>query len=171
MNVYKLTTISSILVSLLIFNIVSYADVEGIIDAQADLLKTESEKIRDKKRASEKSKNGIEAGRQEFIRSCAICHGDEGKGNGPYSAKSYKKPKDLTMVKNNNYGVFPFKKLYEIIDGRDNASTHGSARDMPIWGDRYTAESWIEISTKYSETLARGKILELLLYLESIQDS
>ena len=60
--------------------------------------------------------------------------------------------------------------MYKIIDGREDISMHGS-RSMPIWGDRYNAESWLEVNTQYSETLARGKIFELLLYLESIQEN
>ena len=168
MYVTKLATISSILLVLMLFSNVCLADVEDIIDAQADILKSDEKKIKKHERILNLSKNGIELGHQEYIKTCAICHGDDAKGNGPFSVKLYKKPEDLTLMKMKNNGVFPFKKLYKIIDGRDSSSLHGS-RTMPIWGDRYAAESWLEVSTEHSETLARGKIFELLMYLESIQ--
>ena len=170
MNENKLTTISIMVLVLLLSNSVCLADVEDIIDAQSEILKSDSERIKEEKSVVKISKNGVELGRQEFIQSCAICHGDNAKGNGPFSSELYKRPDDLTLIKMKNKGVFPFKKLYEIIDGRKSESIHGP-RSMPIWGDRYTAESWLEVSTKHSETLARGKIFELLLYLESIQEN
>jgi len=55
------------------------------------------------------------------------------------------------------------------IDGREMAKHHGT-RLMPIWGDRYTSESWSEVSPEYAKTLVRGRIFELILYLYSIQD-
>ncbi len=170
MYVSKLATISSILVVLILSSNICLADVEDILDAQADILKSEEEKKKEDKRALNLSKNGIELGRQEYKKTCAICHGDDAKGNGPFSVKLYKKPEDLTLMKMKNNGVFPFKRLYKIIDGRDSSSLHGS-RTMPVWGDRYSAESWFEVSTHHSETLAIGKIFELLLYLESIQQN
>lgn len=170
MYLYMRTVISLMLFVLFVFSNICLADVEDILDAQAEVLKLDAQKAKDEKRALRISKNGIELGRQEFIHTCAICHGADAKGNGPFSSSLNKKPGDLTQAKMKNNGVFPFKRLYEIIDGRKNETMHGS-RTMPIWGDRYTAESWLEVSTQYSETLARGKIFELLLYLESIQSN
>ena len=56
-----------------------------------------------------------------------------------------------------------------IIDGRELVKSHGP-RLMPIWGDRYTEESWYEVSPEHANTLVRGKIFELLLFLNSIQE-
>jgi len=168
MYVCKRTVISSML--FLSSSNICPADVEDILDAQTEVLRSDAKKIKDEKGVLRASKNGIELGRQEFIDTCAICHGDDAKGDGLFSPQLNKKPKDLTRIKMKNNGVFPFMKLYKIIDGREIASMHGS-RTMPIWGDRYTAESWFEVSTQHSETLARGKIFELLLYIESIQDN
>lgn len=169
---YKDKLIST-LISLLALSVISFtciADVEDVIASQAELLKSDAEKMKDERNTVKNSKNGVELGRQEFINTCAMCHGKDGKGNGPFSLHLATKPKDLTLIRINNNGEFPFKKLYDIIDGREITQTHGS-RTMPIWGDHYSAESWLEVSTQYAETLARGRILELLLYLESIQDN
>ncbi|MDW3095030.1 MAG: hypothetical protein R8G33_05075 [Gammaproteobacteria bacterium] len=170
MFISKLITISSILFALSLFSLVSYADVEDIIDSQAEILKSDEQQRKHEKFSLKKSKNGVELGRQEFIDTCVICHGDDAKGKGLFSPHLANKPKDLTLIEMNNNGVFPFKRLYEIIDGRKDESMHGT-RTMPIWGDKYSAESWLKVSTQHAETLARGKIFELLLYLESIQDN
>ena len=165
----KLISTSILLLALSIITFTCYADVEDIIASQGELLKSDSEKMKEERNTVKHSKNGVELGRQEFIDTCAMCHGEDGKGKGPFSLHLATKPKDLTQIRINNNGEFPFKKLYDIIDGRKITQTHGS-RTMPIWGDHYSAESWFEVSTQYAETLARGRILELLLYLESIQD-
>ena len=108
-------------------------------------------------------------GELEFQHSCAICHGEDGKGDGPYSFALVFKPADLTQLLIENNGQFPFLETYLIIDGREIMKSHGS-RLMPIWGDRYSQEAWSEVSPRYAKTLVRGRILELLLYLYSIQE-
>lgn len=166
----KIISISSILLALSLANITCFADVEDIFAGQAEKLKSDDQKTKHERKALTDSKNGVELGHQEFIDTCAICHGDDAKGKGSFNPYLANKPKDLTLIQMHNKGVFPFKKLYEIIDGRKDASMHGS-RTMPVWGDKYSAESWLKVSTQHAETLARGKIFELLLYLESIQDN
>ena len=159
-----------ILIIFLILSIVSMADVKTNIDAHAEYIKSEQEKRKEHKQMLDDTKNGVELGRQEYIKSCAICHGDHGKGDGPLSNRLDTKPPDLTQIQKNNNGVFPFIHLHKVIDGRESVATHGS-RTMPIWGDRLSGESWFEVSTKHAETLARGRIFEMLLYLESIQEN
>jgi mono/diheme cytochrome c family protein len=109
-------------------------------------------------------------GQKEFQQSCAVCHGADGKGDGPYSIALVFKPADLTKLLIKNEGHFPFLETYLIIDGRDMLKQHGT-RLMPIWGDRYSQEAWSAVSPEYASTLIRGRIFELLLYLYSIQES
>jgi mono/diheme cytochrome c family protein len=165
-----LKIIPCVLIVIFILSIVSFADVKTNIDAHAEYMKSEQEKKAEQKKMLVETKDGVELGRQEFIKSCAVCHGDDAKGDGPLSNRLDKKPLDLTLIQMNNNGVFPFIALYKVIDGRENVSMHGS-RTMPIWGDRLSGESWFEVSTKHAETLARGKIFEMLLYLESVQEN
>jgi mono/diheme cytochrome c family protein len=150
----------------------AYAEnVEEIIEAQEELNTTSNEE----KKASQKQQNllnktkdAVAMGKDEYQRTCSLCHGIDGKGHGVYAFELKVAPTDLTLIEKKNYGVFPFSKLYKIIDGRNEVKSHG-ARDMPVWGDRYNSESWLYTNAKNSETLVRGQIFELLLYLETIQ--
>lgn len=109
-------------------------------------------------------------GQNEFQQKCAVCHGTEGKGDGPYSFALVFKPSDLTKLTANNDGKFPFIETYLMIDGREMIKFHGT-RLMPVWGDRYSQETWSNVSPELANTLVRGRILELILYLYSIQDT
>jgi hypothetical protein len=40
---------------------------------------------------------------------------------------------------------------------------------VPIWGDRYKAEAAVKYGPYNTETVVRGRILELAQYLEAIQ--
>ncbi len=117
--------------------------------------------------ADDEAKRDITYGGLEFERSCAICHGYDGKGKGIMSDSLTKKPTDLTLLANNNNGHFPFTQVYQIIEGSPKVGIHGS-RDMPIWGDRYRKEA--EKFDADERIYSRGLILELLVYIMSIQE-
>ena len=118
--------------------------------------------------ANEEASNNTR-GKQEFIDSCSLCHGDDGKGNGVFSEILIIPSADLTQLRSKNNGYFPYKDIYLIIDGRDIVKQHGP-RYMPIWGNRFNTALWADVNQEYAETLVKGKIFELLLYLESIQE-
>ncbi len=118
----------------------------------------------------EGTKDAIAMGKKEYEHSCLLCHGKNAKGNGLYVAVLAEKPADLTKLKIKNYGVFPYKKLYNIIDGREEIESHGT-RVMPIWGNSLRSERWLDINPRYAETQVRGRIFEILLYLETIQET
>ena len=61
----------------------------------------------------------IAGGELEFHRSCASCHGREGKGTGPMAKFLTMKPADLTKLSKRNGGTFPFWQVYRTIDGRE----------------------------------------------------
>ena len=146
-------------------------DVEDIIGAQKELnviADMQSSKKNDEEELIKQTKDAVLMGQKEYERTCSLCHGINGIGNGPYAFALLEKPANLTLIQKKNYGEFPFSKLYRIIDGREEIKSHGP-RVMPVWGDRYNTEHWLEVRTRYSETLVRGRIFELLLYLESIQ--
>ena len=104
-----------------------------------------------------------EAGKGRFMDYCAVCHGGDGKGGGPFATMLKKQPSDLTMLSKNNDGTFPFDRVFETIDGRGNVGgAHGSA-EMPIWG-----ADW-EGTSVAAQTALRGRILEMIIYLRSIQ--
>lgn len=105
-----------------------------------------------------------QVGKSEFSRHCASCHGLDGKGAGWVAKMMTTKPSDLTQLSNANEGRFPFFKIQKIIDGRESIVAHGE-REMPVWGDRFSEQ----ISGPVTATTVRGRILELLVYLNSIQ--
>lgn len=105
-------------------------------------------------------------GEQEYMRSCATCHGVDGTSNTPFGDLMTVAPPDLTTLAADNDGVFPMLQVIHMIDGRSGLRGHGS--EMPIWGDRY-AESADMAGTYGAELIVRGRVLELAEYLASIQ--
>jgi hypothetical protein len=85
-------------------------------------------------------------------------------------------PADLTKIQKSNNGVFPFGRVYEVIDGRKTIAAHGS-REMPVWGDRFKEKSaeLSELALRFgisidAEAFARDRILVLIRYLSSLQE-
>ncbi|HWJ17804.1 MAG TPA: hypothetical protein VNR65_03655 [Geobacterales bacterium] len=115
-------------------------------------------------------KEKADVGKLEFEVHCAICHGMNAKGNGPYVSSLKLSPPDLTLIAKNNGGVFPADRIIGVIDGRAQIASHGS-RDMPIWGDRYaiTAAEHFAGSPYDQEAFIRGRVLILVDYLSRIQ--
>jgi mono/diheme cytochrome c family protein len=112
-------------------------------------------------------------GRNEFLRSCASCHGVSGKGDGPVAKSLSSPPADLTRLSEANNGVFPVSRVYEVIDGRIERLVHGT-RDMPVWGDRYmremtSPESGGWVSKEWNEAIVRRRILALVQYISTLQ--
>ncbi len=108
-------------------------------------------------------------GGEEFQVSCAVCHGPNGRGHGSMARYLTVKPSDLTQLARNNDGRFPFLEVFQMIDGRQVIAVHGT-RAMPIWGDRYKVEAAMKYGPYDTETVVRGRILELVQYLEAIQE-
>jgi cytochrome c553 len=112
-------------------------------------------------------------GRNEFLRSCASCHGVSGKGDGPVAKSLSPPPSDLTRLSEANDGVFPISRVHEVIDGRIESLIHGT-RDMPVWGDRYmqemiSRESRDFVSKEWNEAIVRRRILALVEYISTLQ--
>lgn len=104
----------------------------------------------------------IESGRQQFVQRCAVCHGQEGQGDGVLAAHLKQKPADLTRLSEKSGGTFPFWGAYRKIDGRDRVGAHGPD-DMPVWG---TDEQFVGVGGR----LAMGQILQIVFFLQAIQE-
>jgi hypothetical protein len=115
-------------------------------------------------------KENADVGKLEFEVHCAVCHGMDATGNGPYLSSLKVAPPDLTLIAKNNAGVFPADHIIDVIDGRAQVTSHGS-RDMPIWGDRYaiSAAEHFAGSPYDQEAYIRGRVLILVDYLRRIQ--
>jgi len=113
-----------------------------------------------------------ETGKREYDNNCAVCHGMSGKGDGPYAGIIDTRMPDITMLQKANGGVFPYDRVYQMIDGRLEVKAHGT-RDMPIWGNEYNAkaaEYYSDYIRQYNaEGFVRGKLLALINYIYSLQ--
>lgn len=107
-----------------------------------------------------------EAGQSAYMNACASCHGPDGLGDGPMAEFMSVKVPDLTQLSASNEGVFPMLEVIQIIDGRTGVRGHGS--EMPVWGDQFRADA--SAAGPYGgEVIARGRVLSLAYYLQSIQ--
>jgi hypothetical protein len=118
---------------------------------------------------------GAEVGRNEYFKSCASCHGMTGKGDGPVAKSLTRPPADLTRLSEANKGVFPFARVYDVIDGRDEVTREG-ARDMPVWGEVYAQELNSRLPRGsmhrvFAEAMVRERILALIEYISTLQAS
>jgi mono/diheme cytochrome c family protein len=110
----------------------------------------------------------VDVGKREYDNNCAVCHGTQGSGNGPYVELLKRSPPDLTTMARRNGGVFPVAAAYAVIDGEGTG--HGT-RDMPIWGQDYkirAAEYYMEAPYDPG-TFVRSRILALIEYLNRLQ--
>ena len=108
------------------------------------------------------------AGKPTYEQSCAVCHGLLGKGDGGAVNILTVKPADLTQLSKNSGGEFPFWRVYRIIDGREEAIKGHGSREMPVWGTEFRATAGR--ANPGAESAVRGRILELIYYLQSIQE-
>ena len=103
------------------------------------------------------------SGKQLYNSYCALCHGSDGKGGGPFSPQLKVWPPDLTQLAKKNKGVFPEMHVEEAIDGEFAKPSHGTA-EMPIWGPVFRS-----MAHGHKDS-ARVRIGTLLRYLEAIQE-
>jgi mono/diheme cytochrome c family protein len=112
---------------------------------------------------TETAANEPVSGKQLYNSYCALCHGTDGKGGGPFSPQLKIWPPDLTQLAKKNKGVFPEMHVEEAIDGEFAKPSHGTA-EMPIWGPVFRSMA------HGRKDSARVRIGALLKYLESIQE-
>ncbi|MFA5924658.1 MAG: cytochrome c [Methylococcaceae bacterium] len=121
--------------------------------------------------ALDRSDIKLDIGKMEYDSACAVCHGLTGKGDGPLKSQLTKPVPDLTVLAKNNKGVFPFDRVYQIIDGRQEIKAHGP-REMPVWGRAFNTETSIYFDnypSHDSESAIRSRILALTEYLYRLQ--
>ncbi|TIU30498.1 MAG: cytochrome c [Mesorhizobium sp.] len=107
-------------------------------------------------------------GEQEYLNSCAVCHGVDGKGDGPLADALRKRPADLTTLTSRNGGEFPYWRVYATIDGRGMIPEHGE-REMPVWGDQFLPDDVKRYGPYGGEAVTTERIHNLAGYVQTLQ--
>ena len=102
------------------------------------------------------------SGKEMFESYCAVCHGKDGKGNGPAASALKVPPPDLTELAKKNGGKFPAAHVASVIRGQADLASHGS-KDMPVWGPLFSSIS------QGHEGQVQQRIANLVAYIESLQ--
>ena len=100
-------------------------------------------------------------GKELFSQFCAVCHGVDGKGNGPAAPALKKSPGDLTQLSQKHGGKFPALAVKMSITGGSNVMEHGT-REMPMWGS-------VLSETGQQKAMGDMRVQVLLEYIEHIQ--
>ena len=106
----------------------------------------------------------LEEGKDLFISYCVMCHGQDGKGEGPLAENLRQPPVDLTTITLRR-GEFSRELIHKIIAGVDEVPGHSNI-DMPAWFETFKESEKIT-----DEKIINQKIDHLVTYLESIQQS
>jgi mono/diheme cytochrome c family protein len=99
-------------------------------------------------------------GKVMFHEYCAVCHGENAKGDGPAADALKKAPADLTQISRKAGGKFPEIRVMRMIKGDDEIAAHGN-RAMPVWGTIFRS-----LSSKEGADL---RVNALLRYIEGFQ--
>jgi mono/diheme cytochrome c family protein len=99
-------------------------------------------------------------GQEEFQRHCALCHGLDGRGDGPLAQAMKLAPTDLTRLSANNNGEFPSNKVSDVIRNGGNVLGHGSSAMLP-WGTYFAERGEPKVGKEW--------IAALVGYIKSLQ--
>ena len=104
-------------------------------------------------------------GKEMYLKYCASCHGNQGKGDGPVSRDLKVKVSDLTLLRSKNKGTYPLDRVMSSIDGSRLVRAHGT-RTMPVWGEVFRQEHEKE---KYTELTSLLKAKLIAEYVGTLQ--
>lgn len=108
-------------------------------------------------------------GAEAYTLACGQCHGQQGRGDGPLARVLNTPPADLTTLRQRDPNrEFPFFRVFQMVDGRTVMPAHGT-REMPAWGAVFAIEAADRFGPHGAETYIRGRIVELVTHIETLQ--
>jgi mono/diheme cytochrome c family protein len=103
------------------------------------------------------------SGEKLYKRDCAVCHGNDLKGNGPAPPPFKDVPPDLTKLAKSHGGKFPEKYFEDVLRNGVVIPAHGSP-EMPTWGADFRTREHLD-----SEQVTL-RITSLSNYIKSLQE-
>ena len=104
----------------------------------------------------------VASGKETFLKYCASCHGENGKGHGPAAIAMKTPPSDLTTFSKRHEGKFPAGYVGAVLKFGRSLASHGS-EDMPIWGSRFKDFDPVHDPT------GQQHVDDVIAYIESLQ--
>jgi mono/diheme cytochrome c family protein len=92
---------------------------------------------------------------------CAVCHGKDGKGDGPAAPALKQTPANLTTLAKRHGGKFPDLYVQQVLRNGAKAPAHGDA-EMPVWGPLFR-------SMDADPAIMYVRISSLVNYIKSLQ--
>jgi mono/diheme cytochrome c family protein len=114
------------------------------------------------KKASHSPAANSDSGLQLYKRYCAVCHGNDLKGNGPVSPEFTNPPADLTTLSQRHGGEFPDTYIQDILRNGVKKTAHGNT-EMPVWGPIFGSTNGA------NPQLVNIRIVNLTNYIKSLQ--
>ena len=100
-------------------------------------------------------------GRDLYVSHCAICHGLDGRGQGPLAQAMKLVPADLTQIATKHAGTFPDAKVSDVVRNGGAVLGHGSRAMLP-WG--------LYFSERHNPAVGKARIKALVGYLKTLQE-
>lgn len=105
------------------------------------------------------------SGKQMYTTYCAVCHGVDGRGNGPAASALKVPPTNLVTLAKENGGKFPGAHIYTILQFGTETAAHGS-KDMPVWGPALRS---LDRGAPSPDMQEHQRIANLTSYLKTLQ--
>lgn len=102
-----------------------------------------------------------------FEQQCAVCHGEDARGNGTMADEFEIQPSDLTQIKNNARGTFPTSLVIAKIDGRVPLMAYGTP--MPIFGPFFEGKGVTIRGEDGILIMTSQPVIDLVEFLKAIQ--
>ena len=103
------------------------------------------------------------SGEKLYKQDCAVCHGNDLKGNGPAPPPFIDVPPDLTKLAKGHGGKFPERYFEDVLRNGVVIPAHGSP-EMPTWGADFRTREHLD------STQVTLRITNLSDYIKSLQE-